>query len=433
MNIRNFIDIRSLLLENKTVKQTIFKNTFWLGLTGIVQKGVSFLVIVWIARHFGPVIYGQWAFALSFTALFAFLPNFGFGLLAIRELARDKVKTAKYLDNIIVMKFVLGLIALGLIAVIIQFFGKDPEIVKLVYFLGIYTVLNTFADFFQSIFRANQKMQYEALCQGIRSLGLLGLVGLFMLNKDSILSISYAYIGAVLVGILFSLLFIWRYFSQFFLEIDFKICNEILKKAWPFAIGVIFTTIYCRSNIILLSVITKNDKDVGIFSIAYGFAFLTFLIPQYITISIFPYFSKLFIENKQSIVESFKKLFKIFFSLGLFISFFTFLLAPSIIKIIYGEQYYNSIIILRFLSIAIFFGFIKQVASMSLCSVNLQKKVVKIQCIATLVNVGTNIMFIPIIGVYGAVIAVILTEIVLSFGYYYFFYQGFYKKWFKVV
>ena len=70
---------------------------------------------------------------------------------------------------------------------------------------------------------------------------------------------------------------------------------------------------------------------------------------------------------------------------------------------------------------------------MSLCSVNLQKKVVKIQCIATLVNVGTNIMFIPIIGVYGAVIAVILTEIVLSFGYYYFFYQGFYKKWFKVV
>ncbi|MHA1380609.1 MAG: oligosaccharide flippase family protein [Candidatus Helarchaeota archaeon] len=92
MNIGNSINLKSLLFENKTIKQTIFKNTFWLGLTGVIQKGVSFLVIVWLARYFGPVIYGKWAFALSFTALFAFLPNFGFGLLTIRELARDKFK-----------------------------------------------------------------------------------------------------------------------------------------------------------------------------------------------------------------------------------------------------------------------------------------------------------------------------------------------------
>ena len=97
------MNIKSLLFDNKTIKQTIFKNTFWLGVAEVVQKGVGFLIVVWLARHFGPATYGQWAFALSFVALFAVLADFGFSTLTVREVARDKLKTAQYINNIVII------------------------------------------------------------------------------------------------------------------------------------------------------------------------------------------------------------------------------------------------------------------------------------------------------------------------------------------
>jgi len=431
MNIRNFTDIKSLLLDNKSAKQTIFKNTFWLGLTGVIQKGISFLVVVWLARHFGPVIYGKWAFALSFTALFAFLPNFGFGLLTIRELARDKAKTAEYLDNIIMMKVVLGLIALGFVAVIIQFLGKDLEVIKLVYFLGIYTVLNTFADFFQSIFRANQKMQYETLCQGMRGLSLIGLVGFFILNKSPILSISYAYIGAVLIGILFSLLFIWRYFSKFFLKIDLKICKEILKKAWPFALSVLLSVIYFKISIVFLSVM-RGDYEVGIYSPSYNLILLSFILPEYLTISIYPYFSKLFVEDKHKLIDNFFRMFKLFLSAGLIIFLLIALLAPFVIKVIYGSQYQDSIIVLQILSISVLLAYLAYPAGVSLSSVNLQKYRVKGQFLSAGSAILANLILIPIFGIYGVIYSFIISEAILGVSYYYFFYKKFCRIYLRI-
>jgi len=146
--IRSFTDIKSLLLDNRSIKQTVFKNTFWLVMAEVIQGGIVFVITIWLARHFGPAIYGKFAFALSFVMLFSVLADFGFGTLTVREIARDKSKTAQYIDNIIAMKFVLGLITLGLIVLVIQFFGKEPEVVKLVYFLFeniyVYIVLYRF-------------------------------------------------------------------------------------------------------------------------------------------------------------------------------------------------------------------------------------------------------------------------------------------------
>lgn len=86
MNIKNFTNLKSHLLDNRTLKQTIFKNIFWLGLAEVIQKGISFIVVVWLARYFGPTIYGQWAFALSFVAIFSVFADFGFGTLTVREI-----------------------------------------------------------------------------------------------------------------------------------------------------------------------------------------------------------------------------------------------------------------------------------------------------------------------------------------------------------
>ncbi len=390
------------------------------------QKGINFLVVVWLARYFGPDVYGQWNFALSFVILFAALSDFGFGFLAVQKISRDKSEIAGYIHNSVVTKSILGLVNLGLIVLAVKLMGKGQDAVTLVYFLGIYAIINTFSVFFQSIFRANQKMQYEAICQILQSLSLLILiVFVFILHRGSILNISYIYIASSIIGVLASLMFLRDYFSELRISLNLQSYKNTLKEVWPFAYSVLLTTIYCKLGVIFLSAM-KGDHAVGIFSAAYNFVFLFFLLPQYLTGSIYPYFSKLFSENKERLMANFKRVFNLFIFLALFFSSLIGLFAPLIIKIVYGAQYDASIGILQFLSVAIFFGFAKQIISITLYSVNFQKEVTKVQSFAIFVNIIGNIVLIRTIGIYGAVVMAILTEAILTFGYYY-YYQNFQK------
>lgn len=407
------MNIKSLLLDNKNIKQTIFKNTFWLAVAEVFTKGIGFLVVIWLARHFGPSIFGQWVFALSFVALFAVLADFGFSTLTVREIARDKSRTSQYIDNIVAMKLILGLIALGLIALVIQFLGKEPEVVKLIYFLGIYAVINTFATFFQSIFRANEKMQYETACRILQGLCLLGLVAFFILSKGSILTISYAYIGAALFGVIISLGAIWRYFSKFFLKIDFKICREILKKAWPFTLSAIAILIYYRIDTVMLGVFKENEA-VGYYNAAYNIILLIITGVGLLVIATFPVLSNFY---KYSI-EKFKKNINLFFRLIFLISFpliiLIFFLAKPIISVVYGKEFVEfSPVILQILIWSVLILYNYAIFAIGLSASDKQKTYLKGVILGAIFNTLANLVVIPKYSYYGAATTTVLTEIVV--------------------
>jgi len=413
-------NIKSFFFENVGIKQTIFKNTFWLILSELFTKGITFVIFIWLARHFGPKIYGQWAFALNFVSLFAILVDFGFSALTIRELAINKSKSSQYIDNILTMKLILGLIVLGLIAFIIQFLGKEPEVIRLVYFLAFYIVINNFVTFFQSIFRANEKMQYETICRAIQGLSLLALSAFFIINNNPILTISYAYIGAALIGVLFSLIFIWRYFSKFFLKINWKICKKILKKSWPFLFSGIFYMIYFRIDSVMLGMFS-NMKEVGYYNAAYNLFIAIFIIPEIITMSFFPKLSYFYERDKLKFRKIFSNFKLIIVIISLPLTVLLFLLSDFVIIKIYSQEYSASINLLKILSIIILFGFLARIYSWFLTSADEQKQVAKVQGLAALLNIILNYFLIIKYQAIGAAIATLITGLALLVFYYLFF------------
>jgi O-antigen/teichoic acid export membrane protein len=125
-------NIRSFLFENKHSRQILFKNTFWLTVTEALDKSFSFVALILVARHFGPEIYGKFAFALSFLAVFIIIADFGFSTLTVREVAKNKSNSQQYIDNILFIKVFLSLITFILISICITFLNKDPESTGLV-------------------------------------------------------------------------------------------------------------------------------------------------------------------------------------------------------------------------------------------------------------------------------------------------------------
>lgn len=408
------LNFKNLLLENRGTKRTIFKNTFWLALAEVVQKGVGFLVAIWLARHFGPSIYGQWMFALSFVVIFSVLANFGFNTLVVREVARDKSKITQYINNIFAMKLVLGLVTLGLIVFVIQWAEKEQEVVKLVYFLGIYMVINTFATFFQSIFRARQKMQYETACRGLQALSLLGLIGLLIFNKSSIIAVSYAYISAAIIGFLFSAIFTWRYFAKFFFKIDLKVCREILKKAWPFALSAIAITVYYRIDTVMLGLF-KEDQVVGYYGAAYNIVLLIIGGIGLLVAAIFPILSNLYKSSIDKFKVSVNLSFKLIMLLSLPVIILIFFFSKSIVTIIYGNEFAafsSPILQILIWSVLILYNY--AIFAIGLSASDKQKIYLKGVIYGAVFNVLANLLVIPKYSYYGAAATTVLTEVVVG-------------------
>lgn len=400
--------------------KTIIKNAFWLGLSEALTKGITFITFIWLARHFGPEIYGEWAFSLGFVGLFAILIDFGFTTLTIREVARDKSILNRYIDNILLMKAILGLIFMGLIVFISQFLGKQPEVVRLVYFLAVYTVINNFVTFFQSIFQANEKMQYVAFCQAIQNLSLLALSAFFIFNNGSIITISYAFIGGTLLGFLFSLLLVWKYFSKLFLRIDLETCKEILKRSWPFLFSGIFYMIYFGIGSIMIGIMS-NMAEVGYYNAAYNLFTAIFVIPGIITMSFFPRLSHSYKNNKADFIKMFSNFKVIMILTGIPLAIILFSFSKFIIVKIYSQGFFSSVIVLEVFSAAIIFRFLSYVYSWFLTSANEQRQVLKVQAAAALLNIILNYFLIIKYNATGAAVSIVITDVFLLASYYWFF------------
>src|SRR3989344_947561 len=100
--------IKGVLLENRTEKQTIIKNTFWLLSAEGISKLLMVILVIVIARHIGVEGYGTFSFAFAFASLFSIIVDFGFSTLTIRDVSRDKTLSKDYLEGVTAIKLILS-------------------------------------------------------------------------------------------------------------------------------------------------------------------------------------------------------------------------------------------------------------------------------------------------------------------------------------
>ena len=111
MRVRNFADVKNVLFNNLTVKQTIFKNTFWMALYHGIAKLLKLVFIIYVARILGATDYGRFTFSLAFVTLFCVFFSLGINQIIIRDFARNKEKEKEF-SAILSLKIVLGLITI---------------------------------------------------------------------------------------------------------------------------------------------------------------------------------------------------------------------------------------------------------------------------------------------------------------------------------
>jgi len=411
MEIINFTNIKSLLFNNTTVKQTIFKNTLWLTLGIAVSKFLKIVLIVYVARILGATEYGMLSFALAFVSIFIVFADLGLSNIIIREFAREK-ENEKEFYSILSLKILLTLGAL--MAIFITSFSITSDIIirKIIWILAMFSMVEWFSVIFYVFFQARQKMEYQSFAVIFESLAVT-IIGFFViLNYPSAQNLSYAYLGASLIGLIFVLFLFHFKFIPLKISWQRSVWRKFLLMAWPLALAGVFTTVYNYIDSIMMGSMGQIT-ETGWYNAAYRIT-AVFSIPLgLIFASFFPMVSKFFKESKEKLQKAWNYQMEIIILVTLPLMVGGIVLAPKIIDFVYGSGFTPAILAFQILIITAGISFFCTPLQYLLIAANQEKNFFWITSSAALVNIILNFILIPRFSLYGAAAATAITYILI--------------------
>jgi len=394
----------------------VAQNTAYLIFAYVGQKVFSFLLFVFIARLVAVEDLGKYVFAMSFTSMFGIFIDLGLSQVLIREVAKDITRARDYLNNILSVKAILGVITYLAVVVAINLTGKSAEVRHLVYLSGVVMFLDSFYLSFYGIMRGFCNLKFESI--GI----LIGQVVIFILGLTALLlhlPVIYL-VAAVLGGSAFNFFYAFILIEKKLkLGAGFAWDKELLKLlfriAVPFAIAGIFSRVYGYIDSVLLSVLA-GDKQVGFYSAGYKIVFALQFIPAAFAAAIFPAMSRAFVSDRIGLARIFEKSMYYLFVISMPIAAGAFILARDILTKMYGPGFAVAEFSFQILMLSLFFNFISFPLGSMLNAGNRQVKNTVVIGVTMLVNAVLNLILIPVFGAeayVGASIAALAGSVVM--------------------
>ena len=388
---------------NNWINKKTFHDLGTVFVENILSKGMNFILIILIARTFGPEKYGLFSFVtVSILFLSEFL-NFSMENAAVRFSGKYQSKRDEIFGSYFLFKtatlVILFLIFLLFPNLIIRLINK-PGIEKYLFIIFIGCTVESYQFIIVTYFQSQEKFFLRAVINA--GVYLLRFVSIFILLKLSIYNIRIISLFFALSGIPFVLLFFRHLVIILRRIIVVKIHKILLKEILYYAgwlvIGSIATKIMTRLDFYVVTSMF-SFKEAGLYNSAFQLIFPLTIFQFVFTAVFLPKVSK----YKTS--SQIKRYIKMVTRLGIIISISVFLILPfckNIILFLFGGKYFEASGIFRILLVSYLFTIWNVMFSLVLYSLGRVKYAALGAYIQLIVFSVFAINFIPSMGMFGA-------------------------------
>ena len=403
---------KSLLLENKTTKQTIAKNTFWLFFGNITSRLIKAGIIIYAARILGANDWGVFSYALSLAAFFTVFTDFGISTVITRESAKDLSVQEKYFATSLVIKAAMTVISISAFLALAPFIVKQDAGMALLPIIILLVSLDGMRDFAASLSRAWEKMEVEAFIQIATNVAIVigGFVALLSYRTSFALSVGYT-IG-VGIGMLAAFYPFRRYFTNIKQTFDGSLIKPILYASWPIGMLGLMTATMLNTDTIMIGWF-RSMTDVGYYSAGQRIAQIIFMVPALITTALFPSFAKL-AADKERLRSAIERSLLVLLMVAAPMAIGGALLAKDIMYLIYGDQYLAGSLAFAIMCLTIVSGFIAPVLGNAIFALNKEKKLFTYIILGISGNFLFNLLLIPRFGIAGAALSTLINQTIIT-------------------
>src|SRR6056297_2334887 len=390
------------------------KNSFYLFVAYVYQKGIALFYFIFLARYLGADNFGKYTFAISFMTLFSVLMQFGLFKVLAREVARDRNKIKKYLGTTMFFNLVVGILVLAIAYLIINL-TPYPRITRVfIYFSGLMVFLDALTMCIYHVFRGILNLKYEAIGIIVHKTAMLLLGIIFMKLGEDVIWMILPLVFASLAYFINAVYFLKKKLNIWPLPVfDKDTLRGLLKIAFPFFLAAIFSKIFATADTIILSFLA-GDKYVGWYMSAQKIiiAFLL-LIAGSINGALYPSFSYWFVRSKEKLRKIFHKGFFYLLFLGIPLVIGIVLLSSQIILFIYGEGYIKARLAMIILACSLPFMFLDYILASLLNACDKQKTNTIVKGVGSLLFILLNIFLVPILFHVGTAISLLVSFVFL--------------------
>lgn len=392
------------------MNRKILKNTLFLSGSQILGRVIGFLYFIFLARALSVEKLGIYAWVLGFGYNFYPLADFGLERVVLKHIPRDSNKTSLYLSRLLPLRLLLaiGSILSSLILGLLIGVGRQKLFYIFIFGLGLlpYNLLYLYGAFKN----AQERTEVYAAITVLTSLlsSLLGAVVIYLgLSLGWLFAVYFLANATILILLLLKVQKLdlsasWKF------EIDFW--KKILKESWVFAVLIITAVFYLRISLVLVGKLL-GDYWAGIYGSASKFVEAGILIPQSLTLALFPLSSRLLVSDKKRLRKIYKKTVVALFLFSLPIALAMFVGGQYIIPFIYGHNYSPAIPVFSLFGLLMILLFVNSLPGNIIHNSNRVKRFIPFALLNFLMAAVSGLILIPRVGVIGGVWAMIIGEI----------------------
>lgn len=392
-----------------TTLTTLVKRFITIAAGAAFSRALNAVAGILIVRYFSnPTLYGQYATLTTQLALMSSLLGLGIDTWLLREGGRDLDQLVINSQRLITAKGIITLVLLTCLIIAWQYIGLSWIIV--VGMIGV--ISESYIRTGYVIMHVLNRNQSIALLQSVDALVAVGLIILLMNwpPHTAYLIIGQTAISITLLGLITRLLGTHWYSRWTSIRLI-----DLIRSAGFFILADIFANIHAQSYFIILALLT-SDTAIGIFRAAVNLISISFLVPIALFNVTLPWLSRTKFDRMQRkfLVQGMIIITAVY-GLSCLILFWWF--GKDIIHLIYGDQYSNTFLLLRIMSIIPLFKSLSFVAVATMLSLEAQRLRIIIQGIVTVLSVIGGIIGVMYLGLEGAVWSYVIIEGLLSLSY----------------
>lgn len=385
--------------------RVISENFLSLSLLQILVYVMPLITLPYLTRTLGVANYGLVNFAIALNAYFQVLTDYGFGLSAVREISinrEDKKKISNIFSSVMIIKGVLTIISFLILTAIVFSYQKFTQHWPLYLFAFGIVIGTTLSPtwFYQGM----ERMKYITILSVLTNFIFLVTIFIFIKKPSDYIYVPLLQsLGLITAGII-SLHIIRTKFNVKFHIPPFEDIKETFKDSTQFFLSRASVSIYTSSNSFFLGLFAGNSA-VGYYSAAEKLYIAAQGLYSPLVQVTYPYMAKT--KNK----GFHRKILKYTLILNTLLCIMIIILAPVIVKIIFGAAYMPSVWVLRFLAIALIIVIPSILLGYPYLAVLGQQKYANGSVIVgSLVHLAMLLAVSPFINIYIVAVLVIITE-----------------------
>lgn len=382
-------------------------NFFALGFSEIFGRALTAVATIYLARVLGVTAYGVFGFAAAIVLYFSAVIDWGIEMFGPKEVAERSNQIGELLFSTLVTRIVMSILLAGLVTVLGKFFLPSAEASVLsVYSLYLFSVaLNT-----RWAHVGLEKTSFVAVARIIAELTKLVLILIFIRGPEDVIKVPIMLLFGETIGALLLIFWLRRYG----VVVRFVVDRLIIKHMYFQATPLMFTTLLAlwieNADLIYIRVFSTS-RDVGIYLSAYTLINFLGLIGNTTRLTLIPTLTRLR-KDKEQFNELHQTAMAFLFAFGLPMAVGIYTLAPKIIFLLFGSSYESSYIVLQILIWSFPIMLLRLVMVSILVANGKQTRVLEMTGLSAVFSIAMNLLLVPRIGMFGAAITTLITEII---------------------